>query len=62
MVEVTIVDEVWVVQGNSASRLFMQWDAAVPVIREMLLRGERVAVELAPVIGVQHDQATDVHD
>lgn len=47
----TVVDEVWVIRTGPAVKLFMQWDVAVPFIREKLLAGELVHIELAPVIG-----------
>ncbi len=59
-VNVTVIEEVWVVQTGPAIRLFMQWDAAVPVIRELLLAGQHVHLELAPVLGTHHEEKT--HD
>lgn len=50
-VKAEVVNEVWVVQTGPAIKLFMEWTAAVPFIREKLLAGEHVSLELAPVIG-----------
>lgn len=52
-----VIEDVWVVESEiSGSRLFMQWESAVPVIRDMLKRGERVSLELAPVLNVIPDR------
>lgn len=62
MPEQIVVDEVWVIRTGPATRLFMQWDAAVPYIREMLRAGERIHIELAPVIGGARAQEVNPRD
>lgn len=60
-VTAAVVDEVWVVQTGPAFKLFLQWDLAVPFIRERLLAGDHVHLELATVVGVQHAKDTEGH-